>query len=142
MDTKVSRTELTPVSFLRRSAYVSPEKEAVVDDDRRFTYRELEQRVDRFASALRAEGLEKHDRVAFLSPNTHPLLESHFAVPAAGGVLVSINTRLNAEEIGYILDHSGSRFLFVDEELEPVIEPLDLSGLRVVRRQNDYDSFV
>ena len=91
---KAYRTELTPVSFLRRSAAVFPDRVAVVQEDRRYTYREFDERVNRLASALRAAGLEKGDRVAFLCLNTPPMLEAHFAVPAAGMVLVAINTRL------------------------------------------------
>jgi fatty-acyl-CoA synthase len=130
---KVYRTELTPVSFLRRSAFIFPEKVAVVHGDRRYTYREFAQRVHRLASGLRDAGLQKHDRVAFLCLNTPPLLEAHFAVPAAGGILVAINTRLSSGEIAYILQHAGARFLFVDDELLPLVVPLDLSGLQVVR---------
>ncbi len=130
---KVYRTELTPVSFLRRSAYVFPNKVAVVHGDRRYTYREFEERVNRLASRLRDAGLQKGDRVAFLAPNIPPLLEAHFAVPAAGYVLVPVNTRLSAEEIGYILEHSGSKMLFVDAELEKLVEPLDTSGIEIVR---------
>ena len=130
---RVSRTELTPVSFLQRSAYVFPDKVAVVHGARRYTYRQFEERVNRLASALRGAGMNKHDRVAFLCPNISAMLEAHYAVPAAGGVLVAINTRLSSDEIGYILTHSGSRFLFVDAELEPVVKPLDLTGLEVVR---------
>ena len=133
MTAKVYRTELTPVSFLRHSALVFPSKTAVVHGDRRYSYAELEARVDRLASALRAHGLRKDDRVAFLSPNAPALLEAHFGVPVAGGILVAINTRLSSEEIGYILSHSGSRFLFVDTELAPTLEPLDLSALEVTR---------
>ena len=133
MDEQVYRTELSPVSFLHRSAYLFPNKTAVVHGDRRYSYRELEERVNRLASRLRAAGLRKHDRVAFLAPNIPPLLEAHFAVPAAGGVLVAINTRLSSDEIDYILRHSGSRFLFVDAELEGLIQPLDTSGIAVVR---------
>ncbi|MCI0548751.1 MAG: acyl--CoA ligase family protein [Candidatus Rokubacteria bacterium] len=130
---KVYRTELTPVSFLTRNAYVFPDKEAVVHGTRRYTYRELETRVNRLASALRQAGLEKQDRVAFLCPNIPAMLEAHYGIPAAGGILVAINTRLSPDEIGYILTHSGARFLFVDAELEPLVKPLDLRHLRVVR---------
>lgn len=130
---KVYRTELTPVSFLRRSAYVYPEKTAVVHGDRRYTYGEFEERVNRLASRLRGAGLQKGDRVAFLAPNIPPLLEAHFAVPAAGCVLVPVNTRLGSEEIGYILEDSGSKALFVDAELEKLVEPLNSSGMEVVR---------
>jgi len=121
------------VSFLRRNADVFPDKVAIVHGDRRYTYRQFEERVDRLASALRAAGLEKHDRVAFLCPNIPPMLEAHLGVPAAGGVLVAINTRLSSEEVGYILEHSGVKFLFVDHELEKLIEPLNLEGLEIIR---------
>jgi fatty-acyl-CoA synthase len=130
---KVNRTELTPVSFLARSAYVFPDKAAVVHGSRRYTYRQLAERVNRLASALRAVGLQKHDRVAFICPNIPAMLEAHYGVPGAGGILVAINTRLSSDEIGYILQHSGSKFLFVDAELEGLIKPLELSNMKVVR---------
>src|SRR5256712_9991233 len=129
----VYRTELSPVSFLTRSAYVFPDKIAVVHGARRYTYRQLEERVNRLASALRTAGLAKHDRVAFLCPNIPAMLEAHFGVPAAGGVLVAINTRLGSDEIAYILKHSRATFLFVDAELEALVKPLDLGGVRVFR---------
>ncbi len=125
MEEKVYRTELTPVSFLERSAAVFPDKTAIVHGDRQYTYREFAWRVNRLASHLRDSGLQKHDRVAFLCPNIPAMLEAHFAVPAAGGILVAINTRLNAQEIDFILNHSGVKFLFVDTELFHLIEPLN-----------------
>ena len=103
----VSRTELDPVSFLHRSATVHPDRIAVVDGERRWTYSELRERVNRVASALRGAGLEGRDRVAALCPNVPALLELHHAVPAAGGVLVAINVRLSPDEIRYILEHCG-----------------------------------
>ena len=91
---KVFRTELNPVDFLRRAAYVYPEKTAVVDGDRRYSYRQLAERSWRLANALRSAGLGKGDRVATLLFNSAPMLEAHFGVPAAGGILVAINNRL------------------------------------------------
>ena len=129
----VYRTELTPVDFLKRNACVLPDKPAVIHGARRYTYRQLEERANRLASALRRAGLRKLDRVAFLCPNIPAMLEAHYGVPMAGGVLVAINIRLSTDEIGYILKHSGSRFVFVDAELENLIKPLDLNGLTVVR---------
>jgi fatty-acyl-CoA synthase len=108
---------LTPVSFLTRSARVFPERTAVIYGDERRSYGELVERVYRLASALRDAGVGAGDRVAFLCPNTPPLLEAHFAVPLLGAVLVAVNTRLNGDEIRYILDHSGAKLLFVDSEL-------------------------
>ena len=84
MEENVYRTELTPVSFLHRSAFVFPDKTAVVHGDRQYTYREFAERVNRLASRLRSSGLAKQDRVAFLCPNTPALLETHFAIPCAG----------------------------------------------------------
>jgi len=133
MEEKVYRTELNPISFLQRSASIFPEKIAVVDGKQQYSYREFAERVNRMASHLRAMGLQKNDRVAFLCPNTSALLEAHYSVPAAGGILVAINSRLNSQEIDFILRHSGSRFLFVDDELYSLIEPLPLQGIQVVR---------
>jgi fatty-acyl-CoA synthase len=127
------RTELTPVAFLRRSAYVFPDKAAVVHGERRYTYRQLEERVNRLASGLRALGLSHLDRVAAILPNTPAMLEMHFAGPAAGLVIVPVNTRLGSEEIGYILKHSGAKALLVDHEFAGLVKPLDLDGLTVIR---------
>jgi len=132
-ETRPYRTEMTPVAFLRRSAYVFPDKVAIVHGERRYTYRQFEERANRLASGLRAAGLRHLDRVAFICPNTPAMLEAHFGVPAAGLVLVPINTRLNSDEIGYILKHSGAKFVFVDAELEALVKPLDLTGVRVIR---------
>ena len=139
--TGVSRTELDPTSFLHRSAAIHPNRVAVVYGDVRRTYAELRERVDRLASALHAWGLEHHDRVAALCPNLPQLLELHHAVPAAGGVLVAINARLSAREVGYILEHSGARVLFVDAELEPLAAEAP-AGLEVVQLGDEYARLV
>jgi fatty-acyl-CoA synthase len=132
--TGVHRSELTPVAFLQRSAYLHPGRVAVAHEDgRRITYGQLEERCHRLANALRARGLRHGDRVAVLSPNAPAILEAHYAVPLAGGVLVAVNTRLASAEIGFILRHSGARFLLVDHALAPLIEPLELGGTEVVR---------
>ncbi|MEX0874239.1 MAG: acyl--CoA ligase family protein [Actinomycetota bacterium] len=120
---QVNRTELTPLLYLERSEKVFPERVAAIYGERRFTYASLAQRSRKLATALQTFGLKRGDRVAVLAPNVPAILEAHFAVPMAGGVLVAINTRLNAEEISYILDHSGSRVLLVDAELAAVLEP-------------------
>src|SRR2546430_17150429 len=133
MEEKVYRTELNPISFLQRSASIFPEQIAVVDGKQQYSYREFAARVNRMASHLRAMGLQKNDRVAFLCPNTSALLEAHYSVPAAGGILVAINSRLNSQEIDFILRHSGAKFLFMDVELQPLVEPINLEGIQVVR---------
>ena len=106
---KTFRTELNPVDLLVRAAYVYPEKVAIVDGERRLTYREFGEHAWRLANALRAAGLQKGDRVATLLANSPAMLGAHFGVPAAGGILVTVNTRLSGAEIAYILEHSGSR---------------------------------
>jgi fatty-acyl-CoA synthase len=132
---KVFRTELTPLSFLRRTAALFPDTTAVVHGNRStaYSYRQFAGRVNRLASALHAHGLQPADRVAFLCPNIPPMVEAHFAVPAAGGILVAINTLLNAAEIAAILRHAGALFLFVDHELHSSLIPLDLDGITVIR---------
>ena len=115
----VSYTALTPLSFLERSARVWPGKTAVVYGARRLTYRELAAEAQRVAGALRASGAGPGDRVAYLMPNLPEMLIAHFAVPLAGAVLVAVNTRLTAEEVAYILSHSGAKIVVVDAALLP-----------------------
>lgn len=109
-------TELTPTSFLRRSAAVYAERTAVVDGELRLTYAELHDRCRRLTGALAALGVEPGDRVAVLATNSHVLLEMHHGVPMRGAVLVPLNTRLSLEELVYIIEHSGSSVLVVSEE--------------------------
>jgi fatty-acyl-CoA synthase len=129
----VFRSELNPVDFLHRAAYLYPGKVAVVHGQRRYGYRELAERSWRLAGALRSAGLAKGDRVATLLFNSPAMLEAHFGVPAAGGILVAVNNRLSSAEVGYILRHSGARYLLLDAGLAPVTEPLDLAGVTVIR---------
>jgi fatty-acyl-CoA synthase len=130
---KVFRSELDPVNLLRRAAYMYPEKVAVAYGARRTTYRELGERCWRLANALRADGISKGDRIATLLPNSPAMLEAHNGVPAGGGILVPINTRLSTPEIEYILAHSGARHLLVDHDLLHLVAPIDLSGVTVIR---------
>jgi fatty-acyl-CoA synthase len=130
---RVSRSELNPVDFLGRAAYLYPDKVAVVDGGRRYSYRQLAERSWRLASALRAAGLGKGDRVATLLFNSAAMLEAHFGVPAAGGILVAVNHRLASAEVGYILAHSGARYLLLDAGLEALAAPLELAGVTVIR---------
>ncbi len=114
---------LSPRSFLARSARVFPSRTAVIYGAQQFTYAQLDERVRRLAAALRALGVGPGDRVAFLCPNTPPLLEAHFACPILGAVLVAINTRLSSEEVGYIIEHSGALVVCVDTELAHLVAP-------------------
>jgi fatty-acyl-CoA synthase len=133
---KVFRTELNPVDLLRRAAYIYPDKVAVVHGERRYRYRQLAERSWQLAGGLRATGLDKGDRVATLLANSPAMLEAHFGVPAAGGILVTINQRLSGAEIGYILEHSGARYLLLDAEFEALVAPLELPGLTIIRTED------
>jgi fatty-acyl-CoA synthase len=116
---QVSYTALTPLSFLERSARVWPDKVAVIYGSQRLSYSEFAAEVAGTARALQASGIEPGDRVAYLMPNLPQLLIAHFAVPLAGGVLVAVNTRLAANEVSYILRHSGAKILIADAALLP-----------------------
>ncbi|MGH9786487.1 MAG: AMP-binding protein, partial [Terriglobia bacterium] len=120
----VHLSKLTPITFLERSAIVFADKTAIVYEDRRYSYSEFHRRVHRLASALRRAGIERGDRVAVLAPNIPAMVEAHFAAPLAGAILVTINTRLNSNEIAYILNHSGAKLLVVDSELASLIAPV------------------
>jgi len=109
---------LDPVSFLDRSVLVFPERVAVVDGEVSWTYEEFGRRTKRLAGMLEDLGVGPGDRVAVLAPNTHMLLETHYGVPRSGGVLVALNSRLNNEELGTLLEHSGARVLLFDRSLE------------------------
>ncbi len=109
---------LTPTAFLRRSACVFPDKTAVIDGEKRWTYAELHQRCLRLAGALRNAGVQPGARVAVLAPNTHVLLEAHYGVPYAGAVLVALNVRLTAADHGYIIEHCDAGVLIYDAEFE------------------------
>jgi fatty-acyl-CoA synthase len=119
----VSRAELTPLSFLVRSADVWRDRPAVADGGRTWTYHEHHERVRRACGALRETlGVAPGDRVAALLPNVAAMLELHYAVPGAGAVLVPLNTRLSAREYAYIVAHSGATLLVAHTTLRAVAE--------------------
>ena len=124
--------QLTPLSFLRRSAEVHPDKTAVIHGSRRLTYRELADEAQRLADALRSAGVAPGDRVACLLPNVPEMVAAHFGVPLAGATLVAINTRLASEEVRYICDHAEAVVLVVDAAFADLVTPL-LETLATVR---------
>ncbi len=132
-------TELTPLAFMARSVEAFGDKPAVVHGPTTWTYRELQAAVEHRARMLRAAGVAPGDRVAYLMPNVPEMLAAHFAVPLAGGVLVAINTRLSADEVRYILDHSGARVLVVDAQYAPTIAPIagDLQTVETIAVSRD-----
>lgn len=104
-------TPLSPLDFARRARRLYPDREAIVDGSARFTYRQFFEHCDRWSSALQTLGVQKGDRVAVISPNTHSHLEQYYAVPQIGAVTVPINFRLTADDFAYILRHSGARIV-------------------------------
>lgn len=120
--------------FLERTVVAFPDQVAEVEGDRRYTYRELHERVHRLGNALTRLGVKRGDRVAVLAPNTRMALEAHLAVPLIGAVLVPINIRLSPQEIAYILDHSETSVLLVDAEFVGHVQPIlkTIPALRAV----------
>ena len=110
-----NRSELTPLRFLERSSSVFGRREAIVYGQRRWTYSDFADEVQRLARALRTH-ISDGDRVAVLSPNIPEMLIAHFAVPLAGGVLVALNSRLAGPELVYILNHAEATTLIFDAE--------------------------
>jgi fatty-acyl-CoA synthase len=102
-------TPLTPLEFMRRTRRLHPQREAVVEGDLRLTYAQFFERCDRWSTALQQRlDVRQGDRVAYIAPNIHQQLESFYAVPQIGAVLVPINFRLTADDFAYIIDHSGA----------------------------------
>lgn len=106
-------TALSPLEFLRRARRLYADREAVVDQDLRLTYARFGERCDRWSAALQALDVAPGDRVAYIAPNTHAQLESFYAVPQIGAVLVPINYRLTSEDFDYIINHSGAKVVCV-----------------------------
>ena len=102
-------TPLTPLEFMRRTRKLHAGREGVVDGQQRWTYGEFFDRCDRWSSALQRLGVRQGDRVAYIAPNTHAQLESFYAVPQLGAVLVPINFRLVADDFQYLIGHSGAK---------------------------------
>jgi fatty-acyl-CoA synthase len=115
-------SSLTPLSFLRRSAGIWPDKIAVIDDDITLTYRALYKRCRSMASSLVAMGVQPGDTVSVLCFNTHELLESHYSVAMAGAVLNAINTRLDPAGLRFILEHGEARVLIYDIEPQAMVD--------------------
>ena len=114
-------TPLTPLSLLARTAYVYPRRIAVIHGDRRLTWSEVYTRCRRLASALRRRGVGNNDTVAAMLPNIPEMVEAHFGVAMAGAVLNTLNTRLDAEAIAFMLDHGAAKVLLTDREFSGTV---------------------
>jgi fatty-acyl-CoA synthase len=113
---------LTPLSFLQRTADIYPQRESLIYNDRRYTWSQTRARCTRIASSIASRGLGKNDTVSVFAFNTPEMFEAHFAVPMSGAVLNTINTRLDALTVSYIIDHGEAKLFIVDRQLWPVLE--------------------
>jgi fatty-acyl-CoA synthase len=150
-------TPLTPLSLIARTAYAYPDLLAVVHGARRYTWAQTYARCRRLASALVGAGVGPGDTVAVMAANTPEMYEAHFGVPMTGAVLNTLNTRLDAEAIAFMLQHGEARVLVTDTEFAPTVEralarlpkrplvididdPLGPGGKRLA--ETDYEAFV
>ncbi len=134
-------TPLTPLEFARRTRRLHPGREAVVDGAQRFSYEQFFDRCDRWSAALQRLGVRAGDRVVYIAPNTHALLEGFYAVPQLGAVVVPLNYRLTPADFSYMINHCGARVVCahsdyleavhgIRKELAPVERFVALEGVR------------
>jgi fatty-acyl-CoA synthase len=124
LEKKDMETPLTPLEFARRARKLYGERDAVIDGDLRLTYAQFLDRCDRWSSALQQLGVRQGDRVAYLAPNTHAQLESFYAVPQIGAVLVPLNYRLTPDDFVYLINHSGARVVCVQADYLAAVDSI------------------
>jgi fatty-acyl-CoA synthase len=129
---------LTPITFLERAAKVFPERVAILHGTRGWTYADFYARARKLASALARHGIRRGDTVAAMMTNTPGMLELHYGVPMTGGVLNTLNTRLDAATLAFMLDHGEAKVLITDREFAPVVKQM-LSLAKVKPLVIDYD---
>ena len=112
---------LSPLGFLERSARIFPDRASLIHGDQRYTWEETYSRCQRLASALTELGVKRNDTVSIIAPNIPPMYEAHFGVPMTGAVLNTINVRLDADTIAFILEHAESKVLIADNEFSDVV---------------------
>ncbi|WP_257306219.1 acyl-CoA synthetase [Geothrix campi] len=118
---QANHVQLSPLTFVERAATVFPRKKAIVHGDRSITWGETYARCRRLASALARRGVQPGDTVAAMLPNVPAMFEAHFGVPMAGAVLNTLNTRLDAESIAFMLKHGEAKVLLTDRDFAPTI---------------------
>ena len=119
--TKANYVPLTPLSFLDRIKDVYPDYEALVYKDRHYTWKQVYNRCIQFASALNKIGIGLGDTVSIMAANTPEIFEAHYSIPMTGAVINTINTRLDAKTVAYILDHSDAKVLIVDRQFHEIV---------------------
>lgn len=122
---------LSPLRYLERAAHIYPHQAAMIHGTRQITWREKYTRCRQFAHQLNQLGIGKNDTVSVLLPNIPAMIEAHFAVPMAGAVLNTLNTRLDAKTLAFMLDHAESKLLLVDSEFSALAQ----EALALVKHQ-------
>src|SRR3954447_10147965 len=120
----IMEVPLILTQFLDHAVKLYGNKKAIIADDRVFTYREMNERVNQLSNGLRKLGVKKGDRVAYLAPNSVEMLEGFYSVFQLGAIMVPLNIRLKPQDYLYILNHSESKVLFVDQDLYHLILPI------------------
>jgi fatty-acyl-CoA synthase len=138
------KVPLTPIRCLHRAIDLYGHKEAIVCGDKRFTYAAFGERCEKLASALGMAGIQPDDRVAFLSFNTHKLLEGYYGAPLARATVMPLNVRLTAPELGTILRHSEARILFYESDFGELVDHLLIAwpGMRTINLDTEYEDFI
>jgi len=136
---------LSPIVFLPRAAEIYPDRVAVIHGDTRITYAQWLERAKRLASALAKRGVKRGDVVSVMLPNIPSMLDTHYGVPMAGAVLNTINTRLDADTVAYILEHAGAKVFITDPVFaaatRPAVDRLKRKIL-VIADEAEYESFL
>ena len=123
---------LTPLTFIERTKDIYPDYESIVYGDRNYTWLQTYKRCTKFASALEKHGIGLGDTVSIIAANTPEIFEAHYSIPMTGGVINTINTRIEAETIAYILDHSDAKLLITDTQFSPIVKKaLELYGKKI-----------
>ena len=132
---------LTPLTFLERAKDIYPNYEALVYEDRKYTWSEIYKRCTQFASALEKIGIGKGDTVSVMACNTPEIFEAHYSVPMTGAVLNTINIRLDAKTVSYILEHSDAKVLIVDRQFHEVVKKALLSIKKKIKIIDIHDKY-
>ena len=129
---KANYIPLSPLSFITRAKDIYPNYDSVVYGNRSYTWLQTYNRCTKFASALTKQGIGLDSTVSIIAANTPELLEAHYSIPMTGGIVNTINTRLDAETIAYILDHSDAKILITDTQFSPTIKKaLSIYGKKI-----------
>ena len=129
---KANYVPLSPVTFLKRTADIFPNYISIISENNKFTWKSTFARCKLFASSLKKRKIKRGDTVSIIAPNSSAMYEAHFAIPMIGAVINTINIRLDAKTVSFILTHSDSKIIFSDTEFLPIVkEALKISRQKI-----------